>query len=225
MNNLILERLEHHAYLLIGERQPLVQVVTKLLERITGRALLGQPDLVWRETENFGIDDSRRLHDEQARRAFAGGRKFFVLIVDSITLPAQQALLKIFEEPTPHTHFFLIYSDQPELLPTLKSRCQIIRQTPAPLADNFRQQAEKFLTSWPAERLVLVSEINNPQKFVRALELACHERLLAHPNRAWAEVVESVKQAENYLGGSAGLPRLVFEHLSLTLPRWPIQKM
>jgi DNA polymerase III delta prime subunit len=44
-----------------------------------------------------------------------------VIEADFITEEAQNALLKVFEEPTPGTHFFIL-SPQDILLPTLRSR-------------------------------------------------------------------------------------------------------
>ncbi|MCX8015975.1 MAG: hypothetical protein N2692_01585 [Patescibacteria group bacterium] len=47
--------------------------------------------------------------------------------VESLSLEAQNALLKITEEPPPRTSFFFISNDENSILPTLLSRLRIIR--------------------------------------------------------------------------------------------------
>ncbi|MEE2645220.1 MAG: hypothetical protein VYD19_09835, partial [Myxococcota bacterium] len=64
-------------------------------------------------------------------QAFEGGHRV-VLIEEAerLNLAAANALLKTLEEPSPGTYFILL-SDAPErLLPTIRSRCQLIRFSP-----------------------------------------------------------------------------------------------
>src|SRR5205807_4932650 len=53
---------------------------------------------------------------------------------------AANALLKTLEEPPPTTHLILTTSNPTALLPTIRSRCQVIRFAPIP-----HYQIEKFL--------------------------------------------------------------------------------
>ena len=231
---MLFDNLDHHAYLLVGERKGLIEFVTAGLERLTGQPITNQPDVVWQEASVFSIEDSRRLGEQQARRAFDGRCKFFVIVTDSITLPAQQALLKIFEEPAPRTHFFLIGVRTADLLPTFLSRCQIIKRisenhpVEKPLTgeenDPTRMVAERFLASSPSERLELIRESSEVvDNLIPALELVCHERLLKNPSRVLAATLETIVEAGKYLNDQGSLPKLIGEHLALTLPVWPIQ--
>lgn len=220
------DQLNHHAYLLLGDRGAFVKSIEELIKRVTGKLRAGQPDVWWREMETFGIDDSRRLQTEQARRAFNGWRKFFVIITQSVTVPAQHALLKVFEEPTAGTHFFLICPNERELLPTLVSRCQIIRRALPSVSTSIRAWAERFLSSDQSARLALAREVVNqvdeprlPLDLVKAIEFVCHERLLQHDHSpVLVETLETVTQARNYLADRSSLPKLIFEHLALVLP-------
>jgi DNA polymerase III gamma/tau subunit len=72
--------------------------------------------------ETFGVDEGRELKEAQLSKSFGGGKKIFVISFETITVEAQNSLLKVFEEPTPDTHFFLISRTGSRLLPTLRSR-------------------------------------------------------------------------------------------------------
>lgn len=72
---------------------------------------------------------------EAARSPFEGARKVFILEeAESMNDAAQNALLKMVEEPQPDTVFILLSEDEEELLETLRSRCRIVRLEPTPHA-------------------------------------------------------------------------------------------
>lgn len=90
------------------------------------------PDLhIYRPEGKLGmhtIESMRQLSEEVYMSPFEGHRKVFVLFEAERMLPtSSNALLKTFEEPAEDTLIILI-SAQPELiLPTIKSRCRIVR--------------------------------------------------------------------------------------------------
>lgn len=69
-------------------------------------------------------------------RCVAAPRKF-VLLVDAHTMNEEAAnrLLKTLEEPPAHTTFILTSSRPDDLLPTIVSRCQVVRFHPLPTAE------------------------------------------------------------------------------------------
>ncbi|MBI4136365.1 MAG: hypothetical protein HY481_02360 [Candidatus Vogelbacteria bacterium] len=214
-------RLDHHAYLLIGDRRELVARVKTLIE---GYESTGS-ESYWLERETLGIEDSRQLVERQSRKSWTGQRKFFILAAKNMTLPAQQALLKALEEPATGTHFFLICSDERDLLPTLKSRCQIVKSQPAVESAETREWARRFLSGTPNERLNFIrGAMNDEGEFVvaarlaEAVEMALHERLLASPTLELVAALTAIREARGYLADRSALPKLIFEHLALTLP-------
>lgn len=72
--------------------------------------------------DSFGVDDARRLTESASRRAWGEGDHHFVIFAKSMTIEAQNALLKLFEEPPSGTIFHLIVPRESMLLPTLRSR-------------------------------------------------------------------------------------------------------
>lgn len=77
------------------------------------------------------VDDTRQLHDFLGLSAVDGGfRVVIVDAVDDMNEPAANALLKLLEEPPPATVFLLVSHRPGGLLPTIRSRCRVLRLHP-----------------------------------------------------------------------------------------------
>lgn len=79
------------------------------------------------QNRTITIDTAREVRASAATRPIEG-RWRSVVIDDAETLAetAQEALLKTLEEPPPSMLLFLLSDDQEALLPTIRSRCQVI---------------------------------------------------------------------------------------------------
>ena len=130
----------HHAYFLVGEAEVILENLISFLEKSVGLKTSGNPDFFHGKYLTFNIDHARNLAEAQERKSFAQdstwrtwrpgrqveiSRKVFIIQAEIITEEAQNALLKVFEEPTSGTHFFII-APQDILLPTLRSRMQVV---------------------------------------------------------------------------------------------------
>jgi len=89
-----------------------------------------------RKMQALGIDVIRQFLIEPAHRASGGGRGkvFVVLEAELMSGDAQSALLKTLEEPPPDVTIVLVCVRPDDLLPTTRSRCQIVRFAPLPAA-------------------------------------------------------------------------------------------
>ena len=85
------------------------------------------------------IDSLREMIDALSRHSLEGGNRVVVIEdADRMTPQAQNCLLKTLEEATDGTYFLLTTHAESALLPTIRSRCRIIRMQPwAP--DRIRQ--------------------------------------------------------------------------------------
>lgn len=199
----------HHGYVVVGEREAIVQ---NLKTRLGTAAIYDSSGL-------FGIAQSRLLKERQSRKLELGGRRFFVLAAQTITLEAQQALLKTFEEPNPGNHFFIIVSSETLVLPTLRSRCEIIYYPSRHPSAAVEKKPRVFLSAPPEERLEIVAELLSTADagdsdaipaFLNGLELS-----IVPDFKAGTEI----KRARGYLRQQGNAPRLILEHLALVLPR------
>ncbi|MGI6153828.1 MAG: DNA polymerase III subunit delta' C-terminal domain-containing protein [Christensenellaceae bacterium] len=82
-------------------------------------------------SKTIKIDDVRPLPAWVAQKPYEGGRKaVFIPSADTMTPQAQNALLKALEEPPAHTVFLLGAMNSRNLLPTIRSRCIILKTLP-----------------------------------------------------------------------------------------------
>ena len=95
------------------------------------------------ETAAIKIEQVRTLVREIASGPFEGrARAFVVDDAHTMTEQAMNALLKSLEEPAPTSHVLLVTGAPQALLPTIRSRCQVLRFGPLPAAvlENHLQQ-------------------------------------------------------------------------------------
>ena len=138
----------HHAYLLVGGGFADVDETLKNQGTIA-------PEIRKTVCDTLNIDLARDIAESSGRKSFSGGKKFFLISANIITEEAQNSMLKIFEEPAPDTHFF-VFLPQDTLLPTLRSRMQVIK-----LSSYQVESQENILKKPLAERLALVKEITD----------------------------------------------------------------
>ncbi len=117
----------HHAYLVEGSIESSLESVLAFLEKELNFPLQNNPDFWQGEFDTFGINDGRRINELQSKKTFGSGKQIFIIKTNFITREAQNSLLKMFEEPTVDTHFFILMNSDEVLLPTLKSRLMIVK--------------------------------------------------------------------------------------------------
>lgn len=91
-----------------------------------------QPD----EKASIKIDRVREVLGRAGYRPFDG--KIRVVVIDqaeALEIASQQALLKMLEEPPSATRFVLVTAQPDALLPTIRSRCPVLRFSPLPAAE------------------------------------------------------------------------------------------
>jgi DNA polymerase-3 subunit delta' len=88
------------------------------------------------DSGSIKIDQVRDVVDRAQYKPFEGRRRVVIIDeADALVGPAQNALLKTLEEPTPSSVFILVSSRPDMLLPTVLSRCPQLRFRPLPASD------------------------------------------------------------------------------------------
>ena len=93
------------------------------------------PDLIWMQPKKgvWRIDQVRELERNLMLSPVEGRHRIAVLEdFDLATPAAANAILKTLEEPAPHALLVLTASDETHLLPTIVSRCHVLKLHPAP---------------------------------------------------------------------------------------------
>jgi hypothetical protein len=156
-------------------------------------------------------------------KGFAPGKKFLIIVTRSFTHEAQNALLKVFEEPASDTHFVVIMPDASVLLPTLRSRLHFI-QNKKQETRNFEQNAGKFLRGDVVLRMSMIKKMVEDkdkaaaERFVGDLERALYEKFSQARSSQLAAALAEIERYRNYLSGRAPSVKMILEHLALALP-------
>lgn len=195
----------HHAYLVVGDKEAAEEAVLSLFET-HGEKLLGSPDFFVFREPLLSIDDARKLSEQAIRHAFTG-RKVFLLSPEKVSLEAQNALLKTFEEPIANTHFFLILREESLVIPTLLSRMQKISVQGLTLD----KQAGEFLALGIKERLNFVKKFVEKEKNLSGF---LDELLLELRKRGDTKRLETVYRLRLVSDDRGSAPRLILEHLA-----------
>lgn len=137
-----------HAYLIAGPlgtgKRTLAQICARALQCISPdkpcgvcapclRALSGNhPDILrLQPKKSIGVDDVRELVLKLQVKPYEGNCYAVVIEqADKMTVQAQNALLKTLESPPGVAVFFLLAENPAALLPTIRSRCLLVRLTP-----------------------------------------------------------------------------------------------
>ncbi len=235
--------LSHHAYYLVGEDSAHVELTTALAKQHKIK-IHGNPDFSDRKYEIFTIDDARELKTSAEMRPTSGdvttgadadAKKIFVVQMNSVTVEAQNALLKLLEEPASYVHFFLIVPSAHLLLPTVKSRLSFIGTSKGEISNHggagvaditsAAEEAATFAGLSVPKRLVyikkLVDDISDEKRpkqaaidFLNALESLIHSTGGARKSTQQLEVIE---KARGYMDDRAPSVKMLLEYVALNI--------
>ncbi len=163
-----LKTLSHHAYALIGGEDVQTELIS-ILETQHSVRVHGNQDLYTRIFTNMTIDDAREVKAAHIMRPVSqNGRKIFILQMNSITVEAQNALLKLLEEPAGYAIFFIIIPSSHLLIPTVKSRMELIMSDDRASVGKITgedieiaAEAEKFVRTSTTKRLEIVKSLTD----------------------------------------------------------------
>ena len=222
----------HHAYLIEGRREDALGAIFDFTGNL-GISVLGNPDFMHISVDTFKMEHARELKSKISEKSISGGKKVFLLSANNFLLEAQNALLKIFEEPTGDTLFFLVIPDANILLPTVFSRFYFIggkNKDP-----NETKEAEKFVMMSPSGRIEFLKELlvdneetpeaNSPRsramKFLNEVEEILHDKIFnrkidTHPEIKVFEQIFSVREFLRQPGSST---KSLMESIALVMPK------
>lgn len=179
--------------------------IWSMLEEKNGLKKNGNPDVLELELETFGIDESRALIEWAIKKPFGYNKKIAVISALSVTIEAQNALLKLFEEPPEKTHFFLLTPQVGSILPTLLSRVRLLDKSQNIGLD----KAREFLAGNIRERLKMIAPIVKNKDKEKA------RNIVAAMNRLMKD--ERLLQAEKYLSGRSPSIKIIMEYLAVIM--------
>jgi DNA polymerase III delta prime subunit len=172
------------------------------------------PDTVHLHGSRMGIDEVRSLIREAYTTPLYGTERVFVLAYNAFTEEAQNALLKLLEEP-PKTARFYIISERPNLLlSTLRSRlvCSDVAPRTDPLFD-----MHAFLRLSYGDRLAEIGSSAQKKDEAWLTDLMHAIETQAHDSKD-ASLIRSILSLKPYFHTPGASKKMILEHLVLLLP-------
>ena len=201
----------HHAYLISGSRAEGIAHAC-VLHALSEEQLVGNPDVQVLSYGLFSIDDARSLQVWAGQKPVSLPQRVFVISIEQMLHEAQNALLKLFEEPPRESAFVLIVPNLERILPTLRSRFEIVTLTEVAT----HAHAESFLALPYAERLkeIAARTKEKDQVWIEALLASLEEYAHAKQDR---EAERALLFVREYISRRGASPKMLLEHLALVL--------
>lgn len=146
--------------------------ITKVLSE--NELNLNHPDVFFLgDEEKLGVETIKKIKEFLSLKPYsAKGRGVVIISSHKLTLDAQNALLKILEEP-PATAVILLGADSDKnFLPTILSRCQVWNlesRIPNLELDKFFPEIERLINASLDERFTFVEKLEDKDQFLKAL--------------------------------------------------------
>jgi len=170
------------------------------------------------EEKKISINAIRRLQIWLQKKPYQALKKIvLVKKAENLTIPAQNAFLKILEEPPKNSIIILTTQNTNLLLPTITSRCQIVHLPLVFSQERKLKYKKNSINLSIGEKITISREIGKnkteTQLWLKMQRNFYHQQLKQGDNQAWKIMID-INQAEKMLEANVN-PRLVIEYLLL----------
>lgn len=167
--------------------------------------------------ERFGIDDARELIHQAYQRPGEGEFQLLIIQTEFITNEAQNALLKVLEEPPSSTKFLFVLPHDHFLLPTLASRLFETADEGAGAVKKANEDFEQFCSLAYGERIATIEQKTkkNDLDWQRSIKRGLTDHLTASKMYRQSAELEYVARLLLTRGASN---KMLLEQAALTLP-------
>lgn len=235
--------LNHHAQLIAGNHK----AYEFLLNKIEQNLGLGKthPDLMTFTyiDQKLGVEEAGYIRDALIRNPANAPQIVVVIYAHTLTEQAQNALLKICEEPPKHSYIFLVTDFLPHLIPTLRSRFVVYEldfeeKSVEKVAELL--SVENFLKSSIDKRLTIAKDLHTAMDketigigevwdFANKIEKIIHDRLIASPavsgttpqdlesREKMCDALDVLNRTQQYMHAPGNSVKMLLEYLAVRL--------
>ena len=177
-------------------------------------------DVNYIEALKFGIDDSRNVIKSAYTQPNIGTRKLIVVKIESITVEAQQALLKVLEEPPLSTVFLFMLQIGCSILPTLQSRFQEYKPNSTNVEVITNNDFELFCKLNYKERLEIIAKKieKSDIKWILDIKEGLARMLISSVSILRPSTLSSLNMVVMNLNTRGASNKMLLEELSLLVP-------
>lgn len=168
--------------------------------------------------DRFAIDDVRKLIATAAQAGVTKDGRVFVIVTQNIPAEAQNALLKLFEEPPRDTQFLVVIPDENMLIPTLRSRVQLTDTKIS--TDAYSEDFTIFLEMSQKERMEYIASLVKAKSVIIMTTLVNDSaRYAAEHLPKETDLAKTAVFVQSYFGTPGASKKMLLEELALSLPR------
>lgn len=210
----------HHAYICRGS-----QAVWKQdLRNFFDTEMVGMNWIDY-QYEKLGVDEVRELREIFSEKTTG---RFIVIATDRFTPEAQNAFLKLLEEPTENTYTFLLIPSQVAILETVQSRT--IELIQSEIVQNPISPIKDFLFDTVASRLDKIESFTKSREeslqayevhqFLDQLESGLYTVFSKKKSLQYAEYFEAIRNARGWAAQTGFPMKNIIEYIAMVLPEF-----
>lgn len=224
--------MRHHAFVIEAEPEEGVRAAEKWVEKELSMDPKRNSDVIVLRYGLLSVADARRVADIAAQAPFEGEHKAVIIAASRAYHEAQNALLKLFEEPPQGTYLFFILPTLGGLLPTLRSRVVQLAISGKHADPRVSQAAQAFIEASREKRSAMIKKLSSGSdeeecrarrdeaiQIVNGIEAAAHAALLAKKYKADTELLSELALLRNHLYDRSAPVRMILEHLAIVTPK------
>ena len=236
-----------NSFIIEAEAEDGIKMAQKWAEKELEMKVQNNPDAIILRHGLFSVDDARRVLETATSSPVIGEYKLIIITASRAYHEAQNALLKLFEEPPANTYLFFILPTLGGLLPTLRSRVQILsmKDIGSPTSNGglpmsyIPKEIEEFIKASKEERSVIIKKLANGKDdderrsnrdeaiaILNGIEEIAYKRRVATLQQGVTSpfpqgvtsLLNDIAILRGHLNDRSAPVRMILEHLSLVIP-------
>ncbi|MCR4275904.1 MAG: hypothetical protein NUV90_00785 [Candidatus Parcubacteria bacterium] len=228
--------MQHHAFVIEAGEEEGIAVAQVWAEKELGIKAEKNPDVVVMRYGLLSVEDARRVSELAAGAAFTGEHKVVIISATRTYHEAQNALLKLFEEPPKGAYLFLIMPTLGGLLPTLRSRVQELKNIEYRIKNiEISGHAEEFIKASKEKRSAMIKKLTSGKdeeerrelrdeaiSVVNGIEAAAYAVMRGNDGSQTSVIsalLSDIAVLRGHLYDRSAPVRMILEHLSLVIPK------
>ncbi|MFA6503218.1 MAG: hypothetical protein WCT45_03120 [Candidatus Paceibacterota bacterium] len=224
--------MQHHAFVIEAQPEEGIAAAQAWAEKELEMKVRGNPDFVVMRYGLLSVDDARRVTELAAGAPFASTTKVVIISASRAYHEAQNALLKVFEEPPAGTYLFLVMPSLGGLLPTLRSRVQVLNANEEFTKPLIPEIAKEFMKASGEKRSAMIKRLTSGKDdekkrelrdeaiaIVNGIEAAAYEQRGDTLKQGVTSLLSDIAELRRHLYDRSAPVKMILEHVSLVTPK------
>lgn len=211
----------YHSYIVEGEPDI---VAPELYTYLSSHS----SDILFQTYNSFTKDDGPIIQEWHSTKGNTDGKRMCILSAKFINHDAERTLLKMIEEPSENTHFFLVVPNADNLLDTIRSRTHTIRVS----SNESTSKGKEFIGMSVRERLDMVARLIETHKddeesgarryeatnLLNEIERNLYEKFQVNKKDEGLQfALIEIQKGREYMSTPGAAVKMILEHIALVI--------